>query len=270
VSRRNEDRLRLLSRTERFSVSLAQFCRRWIPWLALAVSYFPMGALVWAGIGRRVRLTGLEYLTELPRDHSVLLVANHRSFFDFFVVLVTLRIRGHVLRPAFFPVRGRFFYSHLAGVLINLVGSGMSMFPPMFRTGRKRAVNAWSFACCAEILARPRMILGVHPESTRGRGPDPFELLPAQAGAGRIALSAPHAHILPVFVVGLGNRIPAEIALNLSAPRDHPVLVAIGPEVDLTDLRGSSDVDAAQRASDRMRSAIQAVGEGVREELDGA
>jgi 1-acyl-sn-glycerol-3-phosphate acyltransferase len=257
---------RVLSRTEGAALRFAGFCTRRWPWLSMVVSFFPMGALVWAGISRRLHVRGLEHLHGLPPNSPILLVANHRSFFDFFVVLVTLRIRAGFRHRVYFPVRADFFYSHPLGVLVNLVGAGMSMYPPVFRTGPKRALNRWSLDECAGILSRPGTAVGVHPEGTRGSGSDPFTLLPARPGAGRIAMAAPTARVLPVFVLGLGNRIPGEIIRNLTAPGRHPIWVAFGPEVDLSDLRVTPGARAFRIASERCRSAIQAVGEQLRRE----
>lgn len=268
-SREDASPFRVLSHTERAALRCAGFCARRLPWLSMLVSWFPMGALVWAGIGRRVRVRGLDHLKALPANSPILLVANHRSFFDFFVVLVTLRIRAGFRHRVYFPVRAEFFYSHPVGVFVNLIGAGMSMYPPVFRTGPKRALNRWSLDACAGILSHPGTAVGVHPEGTRGRGTDPFTLLPARPGAGRIALAAPAARVLPVFVLGLSDRIPTEIIRNLSVPRRHPLWVAFGPEIDLSDLREKPGAAGAREASERCRSAIQAVGETIRQEMAG-
>jgi hypothetical protein len=104
----------------------------------------------------------------------------------------------------------------------------------------------------------------MHPEGARNHGADPFQLLPTRSGAGRIALAVPHARVIPVFVLGLGNRISAEVARNLLDWKHHPVRVAFGPEVDLADLRAASGPAAVRTASERFRSAIEALAEGVR------
>jgi hypothetical protein len=84
-------------------------------------------------------------------------------------------------------------------------------------------------------------------------------MLPAMAGPGRIALGAPTARVVPVFIHGLGNDVGAELRANLFDPRAHPLTVAVGPEVDLGDLRGRGDRAAARLASNRMRDAILAL-----------
>lgn len=256
---------RLLSSTERAAIRIGDFCARRLPWLFALLRMFPMGPLIWAAVGRRLRLQGLEHVRQLHRDGSVLLVANHRSFFDFFVVVVTLRFRAGFRHRMLFPVRSEFFYDHPLGVLVNLLVAGMSMFPPIFRKGKKRAWNAWSIERCAEELARPGTAMGLHPEGTRGRGPDPFVLLPARSGPGRVALAVPHARVVPVFVLGLSNSALREVARNLLGPARHPVVMAFGVPLDLSDLRQlGGGREAARLASERCLSAIQALGERVR------
>lgn len=257
--------LQLLSRTERAGLWLADLCARRLRFAALALS-FPMGAFVWLGVGRRLRLQGLENVRTLPRDGSLLLVANHRSFFDFFTIAVVLRFKAGFRHHMYFPVRSEFFYDHPLGLLVNLVVTGMSMFPPVFRSGPKQAWNVWGLARCAEELAKPGTAVGLHPEGTRSHDPDPFRLQEARSGSGRIALAVPQARVVPVFVVGLGNRVLVEIGKNLAGPERHPVWVVFGPEVDLADLRGRGGRDAAREAAERCRSAIQRLADVVKKE----
>jgi 1-acyl-sn-glycerol-3-phosphate acyltransferase len=266
VTRPKAEHWLLLSRTERAGLLLAEVCARRLPWLSVAVSFFPMGALIWLGIGRRLRLRGIEHARALRGGGSWLLVANHRSFFDFFTVVAALRFRAAYRGRLSFPVRSEFFYDRPLGVLVNLLAAGMSMYPPVFRSGRKRALNPWSLARCAEELARPSTAVGLHPEGTRGKGADPFELLAARSGPGRVALAAPHARVVPVFVLGLGDSILAEIGKNLFGPARHPVWMSFGREIELADLREARAPHAARRIAERCRAAIMALGECVRAE----
>ena len=50
----------------------------------------------------------------------------------------------------------------------------------------------------------------MHPEGTRGKGPDPYEFLPAQPGVGKLALVA-QPIVIPAFILGLGNNIVEDI-----------------------------------------------------------
>jgi len=77
----------------------------------------------------------------------------------------------------------------------------------------------------------------MHPEGTRGKGPDPYELLPAQPGVGKVALLAKPT-VVPAFIHGLGNNIVEDVKWNFGpeARRSHAVVTVFGPPVDYADL----------------------------------
>ncbi len=54
-----------------------------------------------------VRVYGLENVEAVDHDRPILLVANHRSFFDFYTVSSVLFYRTRFGKRLFFPVRGR-------------------------------------------------------------------------------------------------------------------------------------------------------------------
>ena len=64
---------------------------------------------------------GLENIETASRERPVLLVANHRSFFDMYAVSTVLFRETKWRKQLFFPVRGRFFYQSPLGLLVNLV-----------------------------------------------------------------------------------------------------------------------------------------------------
>jgi len=262
--------MRLLSPTERLALRLADLFARRLRLLPLLSSLLFMGPFIWLLAARRLRVSGSEELQRLPADCSVVLVANHRSYFDFFLVVPVVRLRGHRWFRFYFPVRADFFYDHPVGVLVNMVGAAMSMFPPIFRRGEKRRLNRWSLLRCAELLARPGTGLGLHPEGTRSRGADPFALLPARPGVGRVVLAAAGVPVIPVFVHGLGNSVALEFARCLFSPRRHPLYVAFGPEVGLADLRERGSTPATEReAAERCLSAIAALAADVQVRIAG-
>src|SRR5215211_378851 len=88
-----------------------------------------------------MRVHGLENLEKVSHERPLLLVANHRSFFDMYVVSTVLFFRTSWTKTLYFPVRGRFFYDSLAGLLVNLVMGWWSMFPPFFSTGERPQVE---------------------------------------------------------------------------------------------------------------------------------
>ena len=249
------DPIDLLTRTERFGWWLGDVFTRHLGLVAWAWSYGPMGLVLWLALGRRIRIHGGEALRGVPRDASLVFVVNHRSFFDLFCLVWVLR-RAGLRQRLLFPVRSEFFYDHPLGLLLNLLVAGMSMFPPLFRHGRKRALNERSLERCLAELRRPGTALGFHPEGTRGRGPDPFSLLPPRPGVGRVVLGAPGVRVVPVFLLGLGNSVCAEVWRNWRFASRHPVHVSFGPDVAFEDPREGPPGTASARAAERCLAAI--------------
>jgi len=106
---------------------------------------------------------GEERLPVLERGQSYILVSNHRSFFDLYVVF------GHLVRKGLphrivFPVRSAFFYTTPLGLFVNGVMSFFAMYPPIFRDRRKLALNPTSLDELAWLLRRGGMFAGLHPE----------------------------------------------------------------------------------------------------------
>ena len=180
---------------------------------------------------RRLVVRGLDRLESIPRDASVLLVANHRTFFDLFVLGWILVQTWKKRWRTSFPVRANFFYENPAGLLICLLLSGGSMFPPFFRKPRSKGFNRYSLSLVVDRLRRKGNLVGFHPEGTRNKGGDVYQLLPAQPGAGEVALKS-RAVVVPAFVTGLSNKLFHEVAANLRG-RD-PIVAVFGEPIDLS------------------------------------
>jgi 1-acyl-sn-glycerol-3-phosphate acyltransferase len=259
------EQLESLTRLERTAFELADFFAqpKLTPISAVWNSAF-MGGLIYSCGGRRIQVHGLENLARFGKKDSILLVANHRSFFDFFSITAILYWRTRLTKRIFFPVRQTFFYDHPAGPLVNAVMSGMRMFPPVMREKEKRAFNNYVVARCIEELNREDIgtVLGFHPEGTRNKGDDPYSFLPAQPGVGRVALGSTRAHVIPVFALGMGQSIVGEMKMNALAPSKHPVDMYFGAPIDFSDLRPKAHVLTAQkRAADRCLDAIKGLAE---------
>jgi 1-acyl-sn-glycerol-3-phosphate acyltransferase len=150
-----------------------------------------------------MRLYGLENLETIDRSRPLLLIANHRSFFDMYVVSAMIYKHTKWKKSLYFPVRGRFFYQSFLGMFVNLVMGLWSMYPPFFHDARKRLFDQYSTRRLSELCrSGPGNIIGFHPEGTRNKNDDPYSFLPAQPGVGKL-IKETEPQVLPVFVAGL-------------------------------------------------------------------
>jgi 1-acyl-sn-glycerol-3-phosphate acyltransferase len=231
---------RALTRIERFAVRLAELANddprgKWLQTRFLrGVSY------VWvrAGIANRMLVEGLDDLMALRPDTGVMLVSNHRSFFDQYAMLLACYM-GPVpwAKRLYFPVRSNFFYDQPLGIVVNAAVAAGAMYPPIFRQAERRALNDDALERMVEIVRRRGNVLGMHPEGTRGKGPDPYAFLPAQPGVGKLALMA-RPVVIPAFILGLGNKPLDDIRANFTrdARGSRAIVTVFGPPVDYADL----------------------------------
>jgi 1-acyl-sn-glycerol-3-phosphate acyltransferase len=181
---------------------------------------------------------GLENVEAASRERPLLLVANHRSFFDMYAVSTMLFRMTKWRKQLFFPVRGRFFYQSPLGLFVNLVMGWWSMYPPFFATGdhplpEKRVFDKFSFRLLTDLARTgPGNIIGFHPEGTRNKNDDPYSFLRAQPGVGKLILEA-KPQVIPVFIAGLCNDLPRQVARNWN--REEVIRIHFGPLIDLTD-----------------------------------
>src|SRR6516164_8495291 len=111
-----------LTRLERFALRFAEIANddprgKWVQARFLrSVSY------IWvrAGLARRVFAEGLDRLVAMRPETCVMLVSNHRSFFDQYAMLLSCYM-GPVpwAKKLYFPVRSTFFYDQPLGVVVN-------------------------------------------------------------------------------------------------------------------------------------------------------
>ncbi len=178
------------------------------------------------------KIHGRDRLPDFDPQKSYVVVANHRSFFDMYVITAYL-IRSLKHRIVF-PVRSNFFYDHPLGPLVNGAMSFFAMYPPIFRDRKKAALNTASLDELSELLNKPGMYAGIHPEGKRNLG-DPYELLPAKPGMGRI-LHRTDAVVLPVFINGLSNDFVGQIKGNFAGGVPD-VNVVFGAALDVSSFR---------------------------------
>ena len=185
---------------------------------------------------------GVENVENSDAERPLLLVANHRSFFDMYTVSSVLFRRTKRPMHLFFPVRAKFFYTSPLGWFVNLVMGWWSMYPPLFREEKdaaKREFDRFSLRRLIQICSSGRgTIIGFHPEGKRNLNEDPYEFLPAQPGVGTVIYSA-RPQVIPVFVVGLGNDLPKQIMGNWRG--GEKVRIWFGEQIDLSDFYERSD-----------------------------
>src|SRR5438309_11851467 len=108
-----KDQLQLLSSTERAGFALAHrmnlgawkrlwtFCQRHIGSLWIYLATYNL-----------MNVFGIENVENTDTSRPVLLVANHRSFFDMYTVSSVLFRQTRRPMELYFPVRARFFYDN--------------------------------------------------------------------------------------------------------------------------------------------------------------
>jgi 1-acyl-sn-glycerol-3-phosphate acyltransferase len=178
---------------------------------------------------------GFENIENTDVDKPLLLVANHRSFFDMYVVSSVLFRRTKRPVKLFFPVRAKFFYTNPLGWFVNLVMGWFSMYPPFFREEKeaeKREFDKYSLRRLVQISSEGRAhVIGFHPEGKRNLNDSPYTFLPAQPGVGAVIAKA-QPQVIPVFIVGLGNDLPKQILGNWTG--GEKVRIWFGEPVDLS------------------------------------
>jgi 1-acyl-sn-glycerol-3-phosphate acyltransferase len=187
-----------------------------------------------------MRVHGIEHFEEVSHERPVLLVSNHRTFFDMYVVAAELFRRTSWEKRLFFPVRGRFFYESLLGMIVNMLMGWWSMYPPFFAAGskpipEKREFDKYSMRVLVDLCRRGRgHIIGFHPEGTRNRGDDPYQLLPPKFGVGKLVREA-DPQVVPVFVAGLTTDLWKQVKRNWT--QGESIRVHFGEPLDLSRFR---------------------------------
>jgi 1-acyl-sn-glycerol-3-phosphate acyltransferase len=221
---------------------------------------------------------GLENIEKIDVNRPLLLVANHRSMFDMYVVSsVMFRQTKHPM-VLYFPVRAKFFYDNPIGWLVNLVMGWWSMYPPFFREAKeakKRDFDKYSMRRLTQICAEGYgHIIGFHPEGKRNTNDNPYELLPAQPGVGAVIMKA-KPQVIPVFIAGLrtgyiGGKpqfmgdLPKQILGNWTG--GEKVRIWFGEPLDLSAFYEKSDrLRTHKEIADFLMSKIGELGEKDRE-----
>ncbi|MDQ3373448.1 MAG: 1-acyl-sn-glycerol-3-phosphate acyltransferase [Acidobacteriota bacterium] len=185
---------------------------------------------------------GLENVERTSTEKPLLLVANHRSFFDLYTVSSVIFRRTKRPIKLFFPVRAKFFYSSPLGWLVNLIMGWWAMYPPFFREDKeikKREFDKFSMRRLIELCSeRGSNVIGFHPEGKRNLSDDAYNFLPAQPGIGKIIMAS-RPQIVPVFIAGLGNDLPKQIFGNWTG--GEKVRIWFGEPINLLEFYEKSD-----------------------------
>lgn len=212
-----------------------------------------------------VRVHGGERLPAFHDQSSTILISNHRSFFDLYAVSAWLLRRGLPQR-LMFPVRSQFFYDSIPGLAVNGAMSVFAMYPPVFRDRDRVALNRAGVDEVIRVLREGGALVGLHPEGKRSTSDDPYTLLPARPGVGRIIQETKgRTTVIPVFVNGLCNEVGKQVAGNYLGTGER-VNIVFGEPIDFGDLLDGEPSQALHlRISERSLDAVRALGAEERE-----
>ena len=124
------------------------------------------------------------------------------------------------------------------------------------------ALLLFAFPVLAQLLQAGNTLVGIHPEGRRNPGADPYQLLPAMSGVGRLIQAARGVRVVPVFTNGLlPNDLPRQIRSNFDGS-GVPIHSVFGEPIDFG---GLLDEPASPRLftklSEACLDAVRALGE---------
>ncbi len=237
---------------------LMTFCQRHIGSLWILIATYNL-----------MNVFGIENVENSDVDTPLILVANHRSFFDMYTVSSVIFRRTKRPVTLFFPVRAKFFYDNPVGWFVNLVMGWFSMYPPFFREDRvvtKRDFDKYSLRRLVQLCSTGHgHVIGFHPEGKRNLEGGPYDLLPAQPGIGKVIYGS-HPQVIPVFIAGLGNDLPKQILGNWSG--GEKIRIWFGEKIDLTSFYEKGDrLRTHKEISDHLMSKISELADKDREKF---
>jgi 1-acyl-sn-glycerol-3-phosphate acyltransferase len=228
---------------------------------AVRVAQRRLGALWIERVMSNVRVVhGIERLPDFDPAKSYIVVSNHRSFFDLFVITGFLVYRDLLRHRILFPVRSKFFYDNALGLAVNGIACFFAMYPPVFRERKRAALNHATLDETTRLLRKGGFFVGLHPEGQRNLADDAYALLPARSGVGRV-MHGCDAVVIPVFINGLCNDAAGQVLGNFNGKGDR-VNVVFGNPLDCSELRAKKGCYSVYRAlSSAALESIRVLGE---------
>ncbi|MBD2258005.1 lysophospholipid acyltransferase family protein [Pseudanabaena sp. FACHB-2040] len=158
-------------------------------------------AVVWLLLGLRI-----QHRQRLPRSGPAILVANHNSHLDTFVILSLFPLSmAHRLRPVaneeYFLKQScwlAWFSRHVLDII------PVSCEPEESRSHRASCGYRTFLRSCAAALAQNQILI-LYPEGSRGK---PEHLGEFRSGIAHLAKQHPEVPIVPIFLQGLGKALP--------------------------------------------------------------
>lgn len=188
----------------------------------------------------------------LPASGGVIVVSNHVSYLD------VLAVGRYLIWSGRWPrYLGKSELWKIPG--IAWLARSCRQIPVLRGTAQAKDALAPARAALADGEC-----VGIYPEGGRTRDPDLWPQT-ARTGAARLALET-GVPVIPIANWGTHRVLPGR---RLTVPRfwrRHRVRVVMGEPVDLADLYGSTDPDAAREATERIMAAVTSLVEGLRGE----
>jgi 1-acyl-sn-glycerol-3-phosphate acyltransferase len=260
----DEAELAPLTGTERAGFEIAHFMNTGAAKRLMAFCQRHIGSLwIYLATYNLMHVFGIDNVERTDTNRPLILVANHRSFFDMYTVSSVLFRRTKRPITLFFPVRAKFFYDNPIGWFVNLIMGWFSMYPPFFREEReaaKREFDKYSMRRLIQLCSWGRAhVIGFHPEGRRNLTDGPYEMLPAQPGIGKVIYQS-RPQVIPVFIAGLGNDLTKQVLSNWRG--GEKIRIWFGEPILLDEFYAKSDrLRTHKEIADHLMAKIAELGE---------
>ena len=265
-----KEKLNMLSFKERTIFRIALFINQYMFFMKRVIIGM-LGFIVYPIYKKHTISYNTERLAQYNKGSKLILASNHRSLYDNFIIISQIFLhRRAVTRRVLCPVRSNFWYESYIGLFLNIFGSGMTMFPPMFRQSSKKPFNRISIDTVVEAFSTKKgQILGIHPEGTRNKNHDLYSLLKGKSGIGEIALRSTQVTVIPIFIHNTSCSVLTEIKRNYSKKHAANISINFGHPVYLEDLRNAPlTKNTIMEATNRCMQEIKKLSEEMKQILD--